>query len=121
MSKNSIKDLISTQRYEAETNALSWNGNILLLDDRTKNAINFKLTSLQNNLDQTFIWKFSNKSLTINGSDLLEISQIIDQYIQDCFSLEDQKRSEIDSCKNVSELGQVDLEIDWPSTSFTTK
>lgn len=118
LSKNGAKSAISKQRYEAETEAISWRGNLVRINERTKNAINFKLLSSQNKLDQPFSWKFVNKEEIITAVELTELAEIIDDYIQECFRLEAEKNSQIDTCKTAGHLGKLDLTVNWPSTIF---
>lgn len=117
LSKNNTKTIISKARYQAETEPLTWNGHLIRIDDKTKSALSFKIISAQSIPDYSCLWKFSNSEEVLQVSQLLDLSSFIDNYIQECFNLESEKKKEIDICKTPNELGQVSLEISWPSTS----
>lgn len=117
LSKNNIKSIISKSRFNAETEPLIWNGNLIRIDEKTKSALFFKILSAQSTPDYTCLWKFSNNEVVLTISDLINLASFIDNYIQECFDLEFEKRKEIDDCKTAHDLGKINLEIDWPSTT----
>ncbi len=119
MSKSVVKDIVAAERYDSETDTLLWGDYQLKSNERTKNAITFKLLSISD-LTSTLDWKFVNGSTQITGQQLKDISTFIDTYTQSCFDLELQKHAEIDACSNASELGQLDLSITWPSKTIST-
>jgi hypothetical protein len=117
LSKNNAKNIISKARYEAETEPLTWNGHLIRVNDRTKSALVFKLFSAQSTPNYTCLWKFLNDEAVLEFSDLLDLSSFMNNYIQECFDLESEKKKEIDNCKSPNDLGQINLDINWPSTT----
>jgi hypothetical protein len=115
LSKNGIKTLVKKERSKAETETLTWNGNLIDLDDKTKLSLSFKLFVAQSNLNYKCLWKFNSSEVEMTTSDLIDLSSFINEYIQKCFDLEFEKNKEIDACKTAYDLGQLDLKINWPS------
>lgn len=118
MSKAVLKNIVAAERYEAETDTITWGDYQLRITERTKNAIMFKLISISD-LTDTFEWKFTNGSCQITGQQLKDISNFINTYTQSCFELEIQKNNEIDLCSNATELGQLDLTVTWPEKTIS--
>lgn len=114
LSKNNAKTIISSARRNAETEPLTWNGHLIKVDDRTKNALSFKILSAQSTSNYTCLWKFSNSEALLEISELMDLASFIDNYIQECFNLELEKKKEIDNCKTPNDLGKINLSVDWP-------
>lgn len=116
LSKNGVKEIVKKYRKEATGDVLNWNGNTVKLDENTRAFISLKLSTCRST--DTFLWKFVNRTVEITGEDLLNLCTFINEYIQTCFNLENDKNVEIDSCETLFDLGSVDLNISWPSTTY---
>jgi hypothetical protein len=115
-SKLKLKSCIKEERKIRESEALSFKGNIFLPDEKTKNSILLKLLSINN--DDTFIWKFANRTTEINSKDFSDLHKFLTSYIQKCFDIEYDFTNLINLTKTFEDLYNLDLELDWPNTTY---
>ena len=114
--KANLKQIVSSKRKEMESEVLTFGEKQIKLNDRTKNALSFKLSGSFNDTD-TFIWKFMNGTYRVTYSELKEIRNSIDSYLQECFDIEHKFSNLVDMTKETDGLFNLSLSLNWPSTT----
>jgi hypothetical protein len=111
-----FKSSIKEERKIRESQILSFKGNQFCLDDKTKNSILYKLLSIGEN--DTFVWKFINRSVEIDSKDFIDLHKFTSSYIQSCFDVEYQFTNLISLTKTFEDLFNLNLKLDWPGTTY---
>lgn len=118
ISKNNIKGLVSKQRWEKENEILTFEGNEIKLDDKTKISLqNIKLSLTKS---KTVSWKFRNGFSTLTYSQFTNLYNFTFDYVSQCFGEEMRICDLISSTTTLEELKSVDLTANWPSTEYST-
>jgi len=117
--KYQLIDEIANQRWEAQTNAISYNGNFYRLNESTVNSLYQKRMIVSDEPSSTFFWKTNNGMVELNKENVIKLTNFINSYIQSCFDIE---KNFVDSLKNVTNLEdllKVNLYLSWPNTTVT--
>lgn len=117
MSKLKLKSIISAQRWEKENEVLTFKGKQLKIDERTKVSLSFKITNLKDT-NETVVWKFMNGLFEIDFSELIELYDFINSYIQDCFNVEYDFSNLVNSAQTKDDLSNLNLNLNWPNNSI---
>lgn len=112
--KNSIKNEYANQRWDVEKQGILYNNILIDTDDRTKSAILLKLQSITPSSQQTFSWKYNNSIIEFTSSDIINIANHINDYIQQCFNTEAELIKKIDAVESILDLSQFELDVNWP-------
>lgn len=117
--KRQLLQDVSRQRWEAQTQAITYDDNVYLLNESTINALHQKRMIVQNDPTITFTWKTFNNMVELTSSDLINLTDSINRYTQECFDIEKTFIDDLSSLNTLEELLQVNLNIIWPSTILT--
>jgi hypothetical protein len=122
--KGSLKRLLSKTRWEKETSEVyvNVNGNsrIFKITERSKTSLlSVNIAAIADNSLVTN-FKFDDGVYeTLTSSQVIELYQKVNNYIQQCFDAERNFAETIDSCESVVELLQIKYNsILWPSTTL---
>jgi len=110
-----LKQIISSKRKEMESEVLTFGEKQIKLDEKTKNALSFKLSGSFNDTD-TLIWKFMNGIYEVTYGELKHIRDSIDSYLQECFDIEYKFSNLVDTTEETNGLFNLNLSLNWPST-----
>lgn len=122
--KGSLKRLLSKTRWEKETAevniTLNGNEHIFKISERSKTAL--LSVSIAASADSSLItnFKFDDGVYeTLTSSQVSELYQKVNNYIQQCFATEKNFSDSIDACSTVLELLKLNYNsISWPSTTL---
>lgn len=117
-SKSKIKLLIAEKRWEKQNEVLTFNGNRIKIDDQTKSALTLRATSIYQNQNPSTLWKFVDGFVELTNTELIELFEFVNSYIQECFNVEYNISQVINSVTSFSELKQLNLELNWPNTEI---
>ena len=114
LSKLGLKKMIADTRWEKEQDIVSFKGNQLKLDDRTRLSL-----TLQKVDENTSIkWKFIDGFVSLSSSEFTEMYNFITQYIQRCFD-EEQRLTELyDTVDTLKDLLKLEFVENWPSSVY---
>lgn len=113
-SKLKLKSLIATQRWEKETEILTFHEKQFKVDYRTK--LSLFSTSFSFEQDKIINWKFLNGTYEMSYLELKELYNFIISYVQKCFDVEYELSKLIDNTETKDDLFNLDLNLVWPST-----
>ena len=117
ITKNNIKSKVANQRWEKENEILTFEGNELKLDDKTKVSLqNIKLSLTES---KTISWKFRNAFSTLTYSQFTNLYDFTFNYTSQCFSEEMRISELISDATTLEELKSLDLSFNWPSTEYS--
>lgn len=116
--KYRLCDEVANLRWEAQTEAVTYNNNAYVLSEKTVNSLYQKRMMVANNLTVTYNWKSRDGMLELTGAEIVNLTDTIHNYIQDCFDIESEFASNILSKKSLKELLNLDWTITWPSTEL---
>jgi hypothetical protein len=117
--KKQLLQKISNQRWEAQTEAVTYNGNVYILNDSTINALHQKRTIVASDPTATFTWKTRDSMVQLTSTDLINLTNSINSYIQECFDIEETFIGSVLPLNTLEDLLQVNLNITWPSTTLS--
>lgn len=117
--KKQILENISYQRWQAQTESITYNGNAYVLNEQTITALYQKRLVVESNPNTTFIWKTRDSMIELTGSELINLTNSINLYIQECFNIEKNFIDNFSSYLTLEDLLELDLDIIWPSTELT--
>lgn len=110
---------VSRQRWEAQTEAITYDGNVYILNERTLNSLYQKRMIVENSPSTSFYWKTRDNVVELTSEQLVDLTTSINSYIQECFDIEKTFIDNLSSLNTLEELLQVDLNIIWPTTILT--
>lgn len=116
--KYRLCDEVANLRWEAQTEAVTYNNNVYVLSEKTVSSLYQKRMMVANNLTETYNWKSRDGMLELTGAEIVSLTNTIHDYIQDCFDIESEFTSNILSKKSLKELTKLDWTITWPSTEL---
>lgn len=113
--KSELKIKVSKIRYEYECGGVIVNDQYVInTDDRSKLLIQMKYLQCKENLNLHFNWKTSSGNIEFNSSSFINAYMKIMDFIQNCFDLESNVCDDINQCKNIIDVLNVNLhEINW--------
>jgi len=114
--KDQLLQDVSRQRWESQTEAITYDDNVYVLNETTINALHQKRMIVENNPTITFTWKTRDSMVQLTSTDLVNLTNSISSYTQECFDIEKTFIDSISSLNTLEELLQVNLNITWPST-----
>lgn len=117
--KMQLLENVSYQRWEAQTEPVTYDGNVYLLNEGTINALYQKRMVVESDPSATFYWKTRDGMIQLTSGELVSLTTSINNYIQECFNIENNFINSLSSMNTLEELLQVDLDITWPSTTLT--
>lgn len=117
--KKQLLQDVSAQRWEAQTEAITYDGNVYVLNEGTINALYQKRMIIENIPSTTFYWKTRDSVVELTSEDLVNLTTSINSYIQECFDIEKTFIDNLSLFNTLEELLQVNLNINWPSTTLT--
>lgn len=110
--KSLCKDLTSSNRYNKECGIINIDGKYSLqLTDRCKLLITMKYLECIYTKDLTFEWKTISGYVNFKSSDFIKLYMAIQKYVQTLYDEEKNIMEKIDSCKNISNLLNIDLDL----------
>ncbi len=112
-----LKQLISDAREEKENEILTFGSKKVRMNERVKSSLTFKLVGSFNDTD-TLIWKFMNGTFEITYAELKKLYTFIDTYTQECFNIEHEFSTILDTIEDKNILLNVNLNLNWPSTYY---
>ena len=116
ISKNNIKSKVANERWKKENEILTFEGNELKLDDKTKISLqNAKLSLTET---QSIQWKFRNGFSTLTHTQLSDLCNFTFNYINQCFNEEMRVCDLVSSVTTLEQLISLDLSCNWPSTEY---
>lgn len=116
--KESIKEAYANQRWEAENKGILYKGIQINTDDRTKTSILMKKELMSKSSKETFSWKHNGEIIKFNVTDVINISNALNDYVQQCFEVEAELIEKIDKVSTIEDLAKFELDIEWPSNSY---
>lgn len=112
INKNNLKESISQERIQIQDEVLTYKGNYIVPDEKTKINLIIKKISGKDN----FYWKFINSYQLISNQDVNSMLDLLDNYTQQCYNEEARLFSIIDNIKNIDDLISIKLSPNWPDT-----
>ena len=112
--KEQLKSELATKRWEKEVGGLFVSGLPINTSDRSKSLILGKYVKAKQDSNLTFKWKTDAGWITINSQTMVIIGDLVEAHTQGCFDNEGEISSNIDLCKNLSELRLIDINEGWP-------
>jgi hypothetical protein len=111
-SKQYLKTIIADNRYKFENQGITINikNTQVKIPTARENRDIFYQNWLSMGENSTVEWKFDNIFLTLNKSELQQISTAIFNHVQNAFTWESNKWAEIDSCTTAAAIKNVILE-----------
>ena len=105
LNKNTLKQLISEIRKEKESDGIEYQGIKIKTDEKTRYSLFIK--KLQGNEEVNY--KCFNHYHTFTNSQVSEICDIMETYIQECFDWEMSVYQQIENCKKLSDFMSIKL------------
>lgn len=78
----------ASKRWEKEIGGIKCNGLQISTDDRSKTMVSGARIEAENNQDFTTQWKTETGFITINASQIIDISNALLRHVSDCFAKE---------------------------------
>ena len=117
ISKNGLKKVIADQRWNKEQEIVTYKGNKIKLDERTKLALNLQKTSISGS-ESEIKWKFIDGFYTLSLSEFNEMYFLIADYIKQCFNEEIRIFEIYDDVITLKDLISKQISVNWPSTTL---
>jgi DNA-binding transcriptional regulator YhcF (GntR family) len=105
LNKNTFKKLVSNFKKEKILDGIEYQGIKFTADEKTRYSLFIKKLS---NLD-TVNYKSFNKYYTLTKEQIIEICDMIEERIQDCFDWEMKIYQQIESCKKITDFLNIKL------------
>jgi len=118
--KNSIKYEYAGQRWEAEKKGIEYKNILIDTDDRTKTAILLKTQLAVASPGKTFSWKYNNSTVEFTSSDIINIANALNDYIQKCFDKEAELIDLVNQSRTELDLSDFTLNVNWPSNNYNS-
>jgi hypothetical protein len=110
IAKDNLKKLLPQARYSKEVKLLNISVqdelHTIKTDRETRTLLSTKLDTIG---EGTVNWKFGDKWLTLNKSEIEEIMRQIDQQVQHAFDWEYAKTLEIDACETLDDIEKIKI------------
>lgn len=116
--KGKILEDVAELRWQAQTEAVTYNGNIYVLNEGTINSLYQKRMLVSSDLEKTYNWKTRDSVVQLSGTEIVSLTDAIHDYIQACFDAEAEFASRLSSVSTLRGLLRVNYTIDWPSTEL---
>lgn len=117
LSKNWIKKEIANERWNKEIEVVSYKGNQLILDDRTRIALNLQKNKSNDN-GVEIKWKFINKFVILSTEEFNEMYDLMMNYIQNCFNEELRLTILYDNITSLTDISSVQFNLNWPDITL---
>lgn len=117
ISKNGLKKIVADQRWNKEQEIVTYKGNKIKLDERTKLALNLQKTSISDS-ESEVKWKFMDGFHTLSLSEFNEMYFLIANYIKECFNEEIRVSEIYDNATTLKDLISEQISTNWPSTTL---
>ena len=117
LSKNWIKKEIANERWNKEIEVVSYKGNQLILDDRTRIALNLQKNKSNDN-DVEIKWKFINKFVILSTEEFNEMYDLMTNYIQNCFNEELRLTILYDNIASLTDISSAQFNLNWPDITL---
>jgi hypothetical protein len=114
LNKLDLKKMIAVTRWEKEQDIISFKGNRLKLNDRTR--LSLSLQKIDN--DISIIWKFIDGFVPLTSIEFTEMYNFVIQYIQGCFAEEQRLIGLYDLADNLQDLLKLKIVENWPSSVY---
>jgi hypothetical protein len=105
LNKNTLKQLISEIRKEKESDGIEYQGINIKTNEKTRYSLLIK--KLQGTAEVNY--KCFNHYYTFTNSQISEICDIVEVYIQECFDWEMSVYKQIENCKKLSDFMNIKL------------
>jgi hypothetical protein len=116
--KKQILENVASQRWKAQTEPVTYNGNVYLLNDQTINSLYQKRLVVESDPNSTFVWKTRDSMVELSSTELINLTNAINLYIQECFNTEKQFVDNFPTSYTLEDLINLNLNITWPSTEL---
>ena len=117
--KSSILSLVSEERKERETGIVIYKKHTLRINEKTKIALFGKKIAATENAKSSFVWKFDDASVELKSSEIIELANFVENYIQQCFDVEYKFEKSLKSIKKISDLTKISFDLTWPSNTIS--
>jgi len=119
--KSELKIKVSEIRYAYECGGVVINDQYVInTDDRSKLLIQMKYLQCKENLNSHFSWKTSSGSVEFDSPVFINLYMKIMDFIQNCFDLESSVYDNINQCKDIIDVLNINLHsIDWNFNKIT--
>lgn len=117
ISKSGLKASVSGERWKKEQDIITFKGNRLKLDDRTRNSLTLQKIGLDNTVTQ-INWKFIDGFVSLSVEDFISLYTFVINYIQSCFNEEQRLINLYNSATSLEDLLLLDLTSNWPSNTI---
>lgn len=121
MSKINITSEISNERKKREQNVLSFKNQRIKLDLESKFLLMFIRSNLNENNSNCISWAFLDDVIDLPKKDFLNLCDFAIFYLQNCLKVEINLKKEISNAVSLLDLQKINLDIEWPSTSYVEK
>ncbi len=113
ISKSGLQKQITDIRWEKEHAVVTFNGNSLKLDDRTRLSLNLQKTVTTTNQIK---WKFIEGFVVLTAEEFSQMYNLVMNYIQSCFNEESRLIDLYDTAETIKDLLELEIITNWPST-----
>jgi len=118
-SKENIKSIVATKRWEKQTEYIDFYGNLIKGDERTISVLLSKKIEASENPSATFNWKFLNNFVNLTSLQMIELYNFVSSYIQGCYDAENLVVNRINGARTIGGLTRLNLEPVWPNSSIS--
>jgi hypothetical protein len=116
--KEIVKETYAKLRWNAESKGILYKDIEIKTDDRTRTTILLKKQLLSEGSTETFSWKYNGSIIKFTAEDVVNISNAINEYVQNCYEVEAELIEKLDLVTSISELKSFNLNIEWPSNDY---
>ncbi len=111
LNKFEIKKLVSESKSYKKNEYVIFDGVKVPVDDTTRYAILIKKLQSLKDESLTFNFKCFGEYFTFTALQMIELSDIIEEYVQSLYDKEMQIFNQIDSCEKVSDFVNIDYDF----------
>ena len=105
LNKNTLKTFISEIRKDRQSEPINYKGIRISTDEKTRYSLIIKKLYSVDEVN----YKFFNKYYTFTKEQIIEICDMIEKHIQDCFDWEMKIYQQIESCQKISDFLNIKL------------
>jgi hypothetical protein len=118
--KEIVKETYAKLRWNAESKGISYKDIEIETNDRTRTTILLKKQLMSEGSTETFSWKYNGSIIKFTAEDVDNISNAINNYVQNCYEVEASLIEKLDTVKSPLDLTEFNLEIEWPSNDYNS-
>lgn len=117
-SQGSLKKIFAEWRWNQETKEVSYGDKTFKIDEKTRVSLMFAKNQASLETVDTIHWKFPDGHVSLTSEELIDLSNLCEKYVQDCFTEEKRLCDIANTCTTYNKLISADFTTNWPSTTI---